>query len=229
MPTPRPLAPRDQEFLKTYDPSEFARPSVAVDICVFSIDRGELTVHLVKRAEAPFAGEFALPGGFVKSDESLDDAARRVLLEKAALPEVYVEQLYTSGEPGRDPRTRVISVAHYALIGRRAEELPRELYPFPVSKLPRCAFDHERIVETAVSRIRGKLEWTTIAFELMPREFTLTELQRVYEVVLRRKLAKPAFRRKILAAGVVKATKGMRRGGHRPAVLYRFVEGRRAG
>jgi 8-oxo-dGTP diphosphatase len=222
-----PLAARDAEFLKTYDPSKFAHPSVAVDICIFSIEDGAVTVHLVQRREPPFEGCHALPGGFVRIDESIDDAARRVLREKAGLPDVYFEQLYTFGDVDRDPRTRVITVAHYALIGRR-EALPEGLQSFKVSALPALAFDHERIIETAVTRIRGKLEWTTIAFELMPREFTLTELQRVYEIILERNLAKPAFRRRILDAGVVKATQKMRRGGHRPAMLYRFVEGRRS-
>ena len=224
---PKPLTSKDAEFLKGYDPGRFAHPSVAVDICIFSIADGALTVHLIERKEPPYAGSFALPGGFVRLDESLDAAARRVLAEKAGLAEVYLEQLYTFGEVDRDPRTRVITVAYYALIGRRAEALPPELKAFPVAKLPALAFDHNEVVETAAARIRGKLEWTTIAFELMPREFTLTELQRVYEVILERHLAKPAFRRRILASGVVKETTKMRRGGHRPAILYRFVEGRR--
>ncbi|HVY62522.1 MAG TPA: NUDIX domain-containing protein [Planctomycetota bacterium] len=222
-----PLSPRDAEFLKTYDASRYEHPSVAVDLCIFSIVNGALTVHLVERKEPPCEGRHSLPGGFVRIDESLEDAARRVLREKARLEGVYVEQLYTFGEVGRDPRTRVITVAYYALIGRKAEELPRELTPFPVSKLPPLAFDHNRILEVAVTRIQGKLDYTTIAFELMPREFTLTELQKVYEIILERRLAKPAFRRRILASGVVKETTKMRRGGHRPAILYRFVEGRR--
>jgi 8-oxo-dGTP diphosphatase len=225
---PKPLAPRDAEFLRTYDSSPFPHPSVTVDICVFSIQDAKLTIHLVQRDGPPFAGAYALPGGFVKIDESIDAAARRVLQQKAGLDDVYVEQLYTFGEVDRDPRERVITVAHYALLGRRAEGMPRTLHPFPVDALPDLAFDHERIARLAVERIRGKLDYTTIAFELMPREFTLTELQRVYEIILGRSIAKPAFRRRILDAGVVKATTKMRRGGHRPAVLYRFVEGKRA-
>jgi 8-oxo-dGTP diphosphatase len=219
----RPLSKSDTEFLKTYDASKFARPTVAGDVCLFSIAGEALTIHLVRRTEPPYQGAFALPGGFVRVDESLDDAARRVLREKAGLEDVFVEQLYTFGEVDRDPRTRVITVAYYALIGRRSEGFPAEFNAHPTGRLPPLAFDHERIIEVAVTRMRGKLEWTTIAFELMPPEFTLTELQRVYEVILERRLAKPAFRRKILAAGVVRATPKMRRGGHRPAILYRFA------
>lgn len=223
----KPLTQSDREFLKGYDASKFPHPSVAVDLCIFSIKDGALCVHLVERKEPPYQGSFALPGGFLRMDETLEQAARRTLREKGGLEDVFLEQLYTFGSVDRDPRTRVVSVAYYALLGGLVDAGKGELKAFPVKRTPGLAFDHDEILETALERLRGKLEWTTIAFQLMPKEFTLTELQKVYEVVLGKLLAKPAFRRRILDAGVVKPTKGMRRGGHRPAQLYRFVEGRR--
>jgi 8-oxo-dGTP diphosphatase len=222
------LSAKDKEFLRTYDPGRYPHPSVAVDLCIFSIREGALVVHLVERDEPPYEGSMALPGGFVRMDESLEDAARRILREKGGLDDVFLEQLYTFGDLDRDPRTRVVSVAYYALLGGQVDAGKGELRPFPATDAPPLAFDHDRILETALARVRGKLEWTTIAFQLMPREFTLTELQRVYEVILGKPLAKPAFRRRILDAGVVRPTKNMRRGGHRPARLYRFIEGRRS-
>ncbi len=251
-PAPRPAsgAREDEEFLRSYDASRFERPSVTVDVCVFSVFAARLSVLLVKRTEPPFAGTFGLPGGFVRMDESLEEAARRVLAAKVGdAPDIYLEQLYTFGAPDRDPRTRVVSVAYVALVTR--ERLARALAalepardagwfevrerrgrlslvsPFDAeAEEPRLAFDHAEIVETAVRRIRGKLEYTTIAFQLLPERFTLTDLQRVYETVLGRKLAKAAFRRRVLDADVVKATGGERRGAHRPAKLYKFVRGK---
>jgi 8-oxo-dGTP diphosphatase len=243
MSTPPPLSKTDRKFLETYDARAYERPSVTVDVCVLTVADGKLQVLLLRRLEPPYEGLYALPGGFVRMDESLDDAARRVLKEEAGIADIWVEQLYTFGEPNRDPRTRVITVAYTALVPRERIELgrpgarARELAwfdigeprgkPVPVGGAGRpikLAFDHDRIVATSVQRIRGKLEYTTIAFQLLPAEFTLTELQKVYETILERKLAKAAFRRRILEAGLVRATSGERRGGHRPAKLYRFVE-----
>lgn len=219
-----------------------ARPSVTVDVVLFTVADGALQVLLLRRERQPFEGLFALPGGFVRIEESLEEAARRVLREETGVQDIYLEQLYTFGEPGRDPRTRVITVAYVALVPLERITLTRDaeahmLVWFPIAerrgrlvalgpagRAERLAFDHERIVASAVERMRGKLEYTTIAFQLLPREFTLTEIQRVYETILERKLAKAAFRRRILEAGVVRPTTGERRGGHRPARLYRFVE-----
>jgi 8-oxo-dGTP diphosphatase len=226
-----------------FTPPATDRPSVCVDLCVFTIDGPDLTVLLIRRLEPPFAGDWALPGGFVRAHESLEEAARRKLAEETGIEDIYLEQLYTFGAPDRDPRMRVITVAYYALVPRERLTIrpgpgAAEAAWFRVvddrrarvrvaaladDAVPDLAFDHADIVETAVRRIRGKLEYTTIAFELLPREFTLTELQRVYETILRRRLAKAAFRRKVLAASVLREAKGTRRGGHRPAQLYRFA------
>jgi 8-oxo-dGTP diphosphatase len=237
--TPR---PEDREFLESYDSTEFAHPSVTVDVCLLTVADAALQVMLLQRVNPPFEGMFALPGGFVRMDESLEDAARRVLLEETGVRDIYLEQLYTFGDPSRDPRTRVITVAYVALVPIERVILTREaqarfLCWFPIAerrgeaapigpsgRAETLAFDHGQIVSTAIERVRGKLEYTTIAFQLLPREFTLTEIQRVFETILERKLAKAAFRRRILEAGVVRPTSGERRGGHRPARLYRFVE-----
>lgn len=218
----KPLTSKDRDFLASYRADDFPHPSVAVDLCLFAIRDGAFTVHLVERAEPPYQGVLALPGGFVRMDESLDEAARRVLREKAGLERAYLEQLYSFGDVDRDPRTRVVSVAYCALVTAEAISGANGLSAVPVDEARGLAFDHDRIVDTAARRIRGKLSWTTVAFELMPAEFTLTELQRVYEIILAKKLTKPAFRRKILDADVIVPTDGMRRGGHRPAQLYRF-------
>jgi 8-oxo-dGTP diphosphatase len=248
-----PLTDKDREYLESYDVAQFDRPSVAVDICVFSIVGGELAVLVVQRQEPPFEGLPTLPGGFVGLDESLEDAARRHLQDKAGISEIYLEQLYTFGAVPRDPRTRVISVAYVALVPASRLQLQPGVHPSRyglVRVRTKChpgrttrtpvledalvdvdgtpvtlAFDHEQIIRTAITRVRGKLTYTTIGFQLVPETFTLTELQSTYEVVLARRLSKPAFRRKILDAELVEETGTLRRGGHRPAMLYRFVRG----
>lgn len=236
------LTGADRDFLSRYDPGAYPRPSVAVDVCVLTVVDGEIAVVLVRRGEPPFAGMPALPGAFVGMDESLEDAARRALSVKAGLGDIYLEQLYTFGAPDRDPRTRVISVTYVALVPKDRLQLGPGLDPAPYGlarALPApeggdrlvdqagrdvaLAFDHGEVVRVALERIRGKLTYTTIAFQLVPERFTLTELQHTYEVILGRSLSKPAFRRKILEADVVEETGDMRRGGHRPAKLYRFV------
>jgi 8-oxo-dGTP diphosphatase len=239
---PARLSDEDREYLASYDAGEFAHPSITVDVVVFTVADGYLQVLGIRRPNPPFRGSFALPGGFVRMDESLEDAARRVLREETGVKDIYLEQLYTFGDPGRDPRTRVITVAYVALVPIERIMITREAQakmliwlrieswrgrPCAVGPLDRpepLAFDHERIVATAVERVRGKLEYTTIAFQLLRSEFTLTEIQQVYETILERKLAKAAFRRRILDAGVVRPTSRERRGGHRPARLYRFVD-----
>lgn len=235
----------EQDFLAAYDPSQFDRPSVAVDVAILSVVDGRLEVALVERTEHPHKGCWALPGGFVRMDESLDRAAERVLGQKAGLTDVYLEQLYTFGAPDRDPRTRVISVAYYALVdpARLAREdtdglvFGRIAVPWqgetggPVEvrdrsrrKLP-LAFDHADILGMAVKRIRGKLDYTPIGFQLLPETFTLRRLQAVHETILGRTQNKDSFRRRMLASGLLEAT-GERETqvGHRPAELYRFTK-----
>lgn len=201
---------------------------VAVDIVIFTIHAGELRVLLVKRGIPPFAGQFAIPGGFVLKDESLDQAALRELKEETGVADVYLEQLYSFGDPGRDPRGRVISVAYYALISADRSPLAAgsdaaDAQWFAMSELPPLAFDHRKILDYALERLRNKLEYTTVGFQLLPPRFTLTELQQVYEVILGKRLDKRNFRRKLALLKVLRPTREQRRGGRRPARLYEFV------
>lgn len=209
---------------------EYPRPLVTVDMILFAFQHDELTVLLIKRSHPPFEGKWALPGGFVEEHEDLYDAARRELQEETNVSNVYLEQLYTFGQPGRDPRARVITVAYFALLS--ADEVAQqrihggsdvgEARWWNIYNLPELAFDHQRILDYALQRLRWKLEWTALGFLLLPKEFTLSELQRVYETVLHEPLDKRNFRRKILSAGVLEPTGNMRAGDHRPAKLYRF-------
>ncbi|MFO0551342.1 MAG: NUDIX domain-containing protein [Polyangiaceae bacterium] len=230
------------EFLAQYDASKFERPSVAVDVALLTVAGDAIETVLLERAEPPHQGRFALPGSFVAMDESLDHAASRVLKEKAGLAGVFLEQLYTFGAPKRDPRTRVISVAYYALVSR--EQLGDAIEPhlvrleipwesetggevFAFSKTGKeltLAFDHATILGTAIKRIRGKLDYAPIGFQLLPERFTLLELLRVHEIVLGRPLNKDSFRRRMLASGQLEATGELQQNvEHRPAELYRFA------
>jgi 8-oxo-dGTP diphosphatase len=210
---------------------EHERPSVTVDIILFTFQDDQLRVLLVRRAQQPYAGKWALPGGFVQMDEDLDEAARRELSEETNVSDIYLEQLYTFGEPDRDPRTRVITVAYFALLGTdQAGELQihgatdvDDARWWNVYSLPELAFDHDRIIQYGLQRLRWKLQWTALGFLLLPEEFTLSELQRVYETVLHEPLDKRNFRRKMLAADVLEETGNLREGDHRPAKLYRFT------
>src|SRR3989454_8285795 len=211
-----------------YDASKFDRPSVTVDVVMMSLRQRDLQVLLVKRRSWPYEGMWAIPGGFVNMDESLEKAAKRELQEETGVQDVYLEQLYTFGDPGRDPRTRVITVVYFALLPSqhlqiRAADDAVDVGWFPVHQLPPLAFDHDKILNYALERLRGKLEYTTIAFSLLPAQFTLRELQRVYEIILHRKLDKRNFRKKILATGILEDTGAKKmEGTHRPARLYRF-------
>ena len=201
---------------------------VTVDIVIFTIQSDELKVLLVKRGIPPFKGQLALPGGFVHEDESLEEAAMRELREETGVSDVYLEQLYSFGEPGRDPRERTITVAYYALISADRSQLAAgtdstEAAWWPVSKLPALAFDHRKILDYALERLRNKLEYTTVGFQLLPEKFSLTELQGVYEAILGKKLDKRNFRRKIELLKILKPISEYRRGGQRPARLYRFA------
>ncbi|HLI71710.1 MAG TPA: NUDIX domain-containing protein [Ktedonobacteraceae bacterium] len=211
-----------------YDPGKYERPSVTVDVVMMSLRQGDLQVLLIKRRSWPFEGMWAIPGGFINMDESLETAAKRELREETGVEDVYLEQLYTFGDPGRDPRTRVITVVYFALLDSerlqvRANDDAMEVGWFPVYNLPPLAFDHAKILAYALERLRGKLEYTTIAFSLLPEQFTLRELQRVYEIILHRRLDKRNFRKKILATGILEDTGAKKmEGTHRPARLYRF-------
>lgn len=206
----------------TYDPSRYERPSVTVDVVIFTLRNRELHLLLVKRSRWPFEGFWALPGGFIEMHEDLDDAARRELEEETGVRDVYLEQLYTFGEPKRDPRTRVISIAYMALIRADAHQLrvseeSTDVRWFPVRELPHpLAFDHDQITAYALSRLRSKLEYTTLAFQLLPEVFSILELKDTYEQILDEQLDKGNFYRKIKEADVLEETNLTREGRGRP-------------
>jgi 8-oxo-dGTP diphosphatase len=207
---------------------QYPRAALTVDCVVFGFDEGELKVLLIERGLPPFKGQWALPGGFVRVDETLDAAARRELAEETGLTDVFLEQLYTFGEVKRDPRERVVSVAYYALVrlavgkARGATDAADACW-FPVSKIPRLAFDHADIFATALKRLRGKLRYQPIGFELLPPKFTLSELQHLYEAVLGIDLDKRNFRKRVFALGLLVPLKEKTMSGaHRPAQLFRF-------
>jgi 8-oxo-dGTP diphosphatase len=212
---------------------EYPRPSVTVDCVVFGLDAdADLKVMLIERGEEPFAGRWALPGGFVRMDEDLESAARRELAEETGLSRVFLEQLFTFGRVDRDPRGRVISVAYYALVNLpehavKASTDARSAAWFAVADLPPLAFDHEQIVETALLRLKGKVRYQPIGFELLPRKFTLSQLQKLYETVLERELDKRNFRKKVLSLGVLLELNEVQQDvAHRAARLYSFDEDR---
>jgi ADP-ribose pyrophosphatase YjhB (NUDIX family) len=201
---------------------------VAVDLVIFTIRDGALHALLIERALPPFEGRWALPGGFILRGESLADAALRELGEETGVRNVYLEQLYTFGDPDRDPRGRVVSVAYYALIS--ADRTPLSAGSdasaarwWPVADHPPLAFDHREILAYAVERLRNKLEYTTVGFQLLPPKFTLTQLQQVYEAILGRALDKRNFRRKMDLLGILSPLKEWAREGRsRPAQLFTF-------
>ncbi len=207
---------------------QYPRAALTVDGVVFGFGAGELKVLLIQRALEPFKGKWALPGGFVRVDETLDDAARRELVEETGLEDIYLEQLYTFGAVKRDPRERVVSVAYYALVKlsdhkAKAATDAADAQWFPVSALPKLAFDHAEIVAMALARLQGKVRYQPIGFELLPPKFTLSDLQHLYEVILGAELDKRNFRKKVLGFGLLVALNESQMGGrHRPAQLFRF-------
>ena len=204
---------------------------VTVDIVIFTLREGSLQVLLVKRGVPPFEGQYAIPGGFIRGDESLEEAALRELHEETGVRNEFLEQLYTFGDPKRDPRGRVITVAYYALIASDKLSLvagadAAEAQWFPASSVPPLAFDHKSILDYALERLRNKLEYTTVGFQLLPEKFTLGELQAVYEAILGRPLDKRNFRRKLALLGILKPLREWQRTGRKPAQLFRFAAAR---
>jgi len=206
------------------------RPALTVDCVVFGLDDEDLKVLLIERGGQPFAGAWALPGGFVEMDETLDVAAQRELSEETGLGKVFLEQLFTFGDPGRDPRGRTVSVAYHALVNIRDHRVraatdARDVNWFAVAERPPLAFDHDKILEMAHQRLKGKVRYQPIGFELLPKRFTLRQLQHLYETLLQRTFDKRNFRRKVMSMGFVEETGELQREvAHRAARLYRFDE-----
>jgi len=209
---------------------EYPRAALTVDCVVFGLDEQELKVMLIQRGLPPFEGKWALPGGFVRLDETLDEAARRELQEETGLSKIFLEQLYTFSEVDRDPRERVVSVAYYALVNLRDHQVhaatdARDAGWFGVHDVPTLAFDHAEILRLALERLRGKLRYQPVGFELLPKKFTLSELQHLYELVLERTLDKRNFRKRVLAMDLLEETDEVQQDvAHRAARLYRFDE-----
>ena len=222
-------------------PTRKYRLGVAVDVVVFTVDDGHLKVLLTLRERDPFEGRWSLPGGFVDENESADQAAERALAAKAGVSGVFLEQLYTFSAPDRDPRSRVVAVSYYALVpqavlpsggGSResrwfrigtAEDGGLWVGP-PNEPLGPLAFDHDAILSTGLVRIRGKLEYVPLGFQLLPERFTLTDIQQVYEAILGHAIDKRNFRAKLLKSGLVAQLDDFRTGPHRPARLYKFTQ-----
>lgn len=264
----------EEEFLKEYDSSIFEKLSMTTDILIMSVSSEEtgnyrkltekkFSILLVKRDNYPFKDKWCLPGGFVGIDETLDEAAKRVLKTETNLKDIYIEQLYTFSGVNRDPRMRVVSSSYMALVdknrlneklcsnaswfnvfmledeksyhvtldngneqirfvvGKKLRDLTTDRYDFKVIKNDKLAFDHPLVIISGLERLKNKIEYTDIVFNMMPEYFTLGELQQVYEVILGKKLLDPAFRR-IIANKVEKTTKLKTGEGHRPSALFRY-------
>ncbi len=205
---------------------EHPHPAVTTDVVIFTIRNDALELLLIKRAADPYQGTWALPGGFVEINEDIEVCALRELEEETGITGVYLEQLYTFGKPGRDPRERVISVAYYALVPPdrmriRAASDASDVGWFRLDNLPDLAFDHNDIVKMAHQRLAAKLNYSTIALQFMPTRFTLSELQTVYECIQGELLDKRNFRKRVMSLNCIEDTGEYRRNGkYRPARLY---------
>ena len=210
---------------------KFPRPGITVDCVVFGLDELEsLKVILIQRKLPPFQGQWALPGGFVHLDETLEEAAWRELREETGIQDVFLEQLYTFSALNRDPRERIITVAYYALVNLgeyhlKATTDAADAAWFAIDNLPKLAFDHLQIFQTALNRLRGKIRYEPIGFELLPKKFTLSQIQKLYETVLGKRLDKRNFRKKILKMNLLLQLDEMQTDvAHRAARLYQFDE-----
>lgn len=207
---------------------KYSRPALTADCVIFGLDNEDLKVLLIQRDLDPFAGQWALPGGFVTVGESVEKTARRELAEETGLHDIFLEQLYTFGEPDRDPREHVVTVAYFALVNLvdhpiHADSDARNAAWFEIDDIPRLAFDHEKILHTAHERLQGKIRYQPIGFELLPKKFALRQLQYLYEKILDRKLDKRNFRKKILKMGILEGLDEIEKDvSHRAARLYRF-------
>lgn len=219
----------EKEFLNSYNKNEYEKPSVAVDLLVFTVKDDRLKIVLVRRSEHPFKDMLSLPGVFVGINETLDEAAARGAREEAGLADIYFEQLYTWGDIDRDPRMRIISVSYLSLTpaekltlsaGSRTSSAGLYDVEALLASDEELAFDHRKIIEYGRERIRNKTEYSRIAFEFLPKEFTLPQLQRVYEILLGKPLYKANFRRRV--APLIDETERMTSGdAHRPSRIYK--------
>ncbi len=220
----------EKEYLEGYDESQYRKPSVAVDLLVFTIEDNKLKIVLIERGEHPYKNMLSLPGVFVGVNETLEKAIMRGIAEETGLQEMYFEQLYTWGEVERDPRMRIISVSYLSLapydsINLMAGKRTVSAALYDVNELLnsdiQLAFDHKKIIEYGRERIKNKVDYTKIAFEFLPEEFTLPQLQKVYEILLDKTLYKTGFRRKV--APMIEETHRMTSGdAHRPSKYYRL-------
>lgn len=205
-------------------------PKVAVDTVVLSIQDAKLKVLLLQIEGGMYAKKWAVPGGLVKINETLDEAAERVMEQKTNIKTKHLEQLYTFGDIKRDARSRSISVAYFLLVNQAEKlQIKKTAYYmgagwFEATKLPDMAFDHKKIIETAVSRVQDKMAYSNVAYALLPTEFTLTEMQEVYEIVWNRKLDKRNFRKKMLQLDLIELVNKVKEGAFRPAKMYRFLK-----
>jgi len=224
-----------KDDLSNYNPKDYDSPSVTVDIAILSIIENDLKILLIKRKYPPFRGYRAIPGGFVDiyRNETLEETALRELMEETNLKGIYVEQLKTYGDPNRDPRKRVITVAYFALVPYnllkkldiKAGDDAEDAQWFSLKKLPHLAFDHKKILKDLCIRLEGKVSYTDIAFKLLPKKFTWSQLQEVYEIILGRPLLRANFRRKIRSMYVLKELKEYKKqkGAGRPPLLLKYV------
>ena len=209
----------------TYD---YPRPAVTVDCVIFGLEEGnQLRVLLIQRANPPFQNYWALPGGFVDMGEDLETAALRELQEETGVKDVFIEQLYTFGKPGRDPRGSTISIAYYALVNLKKHPVQaasdaKKVAWFEVNELPELAFDHYEIIQKAIERLRAKIRYQPIGFELLPTLFTINQLQQLYETILGIALNRRNFRTRINKMDILQLVGKQKNVPHRPANLYTF-------
>ena len=224
----------ERQFLKTYNIHDYDIPLVSVDIAIFSVIDDKLNVLTVKRAQHPRKGKWALPGGFIdlSADKTIDDAAHRKLAEKTGVTKAHLEQVISVGSNTRDPRGWSVTIAYMALVSVDAVDLRKdgsseEVAWTPVDQLKKnndLAFDHNKILEICHKRLKDKVRYTSLPVNLLPSEFTLTELQRIFEVILAKSVEKKSFRRRILDAQILEETGNFRAGSNRPAKLYRVAD-----
>lgn len=224
----------ERQFLKTYNIHDYDIPLVSVDIAIFSVIDDKLNVLTVKRAQHPRKGKWALPGGFIdlSADKTIDDAAHRKLAEKTGVTKAHLEQVISVGNNTRDPRGWSVTIAYMALVSVDAVDLRKddsseEVAWTPVDQLKKnndLAFDHNQILESCHKRLKDKVRYTSLPVNLLPPDFTLTELQRIFEVILAKSVEKKSFRRRILDAQILEETGNFRAGSNRPAKLYRVAD-----